>query len=121
MAFQAQETSSEHTTVAAGTDLRSLQYLAVQVTDNGVLLAVTDTGSGKQFVLMNKPDSGDNAEIWGAPNVAKARAGLAVTIGNWVTANGSAHLIQTSAANDLACGVALETVSSGELFACRLV
>jgi len=60
----------------AGMDLRSYQYYPVQAFPSaGVLLVSGDAGSHRAchvYVLGNRPNSGQAAELINAPNVTKA-------------------------------------------------
>lgn len=101
----------------AAQDLRQFQHFAVQVFPTGVLLATTTT-SGQPYILMNEPDSGEACSVFGAPNVAKSAAGVAVAVGNWITLGGSSSLIVGSQGN--AIGQARTAAASGGIFSCRL-
>jgi hypothetical protein len=119
MPFDVNEISAEHVTVKAGEDLRTYQHYAMKVTNNGVIRSTGLVTSGQAFVLMNRPNSGEAATLYGPPNVAKAISGAAVVTGMYMTDVASAYFIQGSFGN--AYGYAQETVNSGSIFALRLL
>ena len=113
--------------VPAATDLRGVQYKAVNVNATGVRLSVGDPGSGKCYILANAPNSGEHVALNIAPNMTKAVAGGAIAVNDLCIPNGSAFLVATSAgvlansASILVVGVAVSAVASGSVFDLQLI
>lgn len=93
--------------VAAGADLSACQYKAVAV--GGTIAANNGATLG---ILQNKPDAvGKDATVC-VFGRSRYSAGGAVTKGNRVTVTTSGWFVAV-ASNQLGCGTALDTVSSG--------
>ena len=116
--------------VAAALDLRGQQYKLVNINATGVRLCIGDAGSGRPFVLMSTPNSGQSASLNLPPNVTKVWAGGTVNIGEPVMATTSAVCIATSLSwgalgasslQPLIFGIAQSTVASGSLVDVALI
>ncbi len=113
--------------VPAGVDLRSHQYKAVVVCATNVQLSIADQSSGKNYVLMNTPNSGDHVALGLAPNLAKAVAMGTIGNGDIIVSNGSAGFVSDSNAiwassrQILVMGYANAAANSGSIFSLQLV
>ncbi len=121
MAFEVDKTGTENLAAGtfAGEDLSTHQGKAVVVTGVGVKLAFSAVDSGRPGVLANAPSSGQAASVYGGPNIAIAKAGLAIAIGDHVTVSGSAYFTPTTSFT-YAIGQGRTAVASGVNFALRL-
>lgn len=120
-------TQGAHVTpgVKAAEDLRTHQHKAVRFDAGGIRLATaTNVNSGPVFVLMNKPNSGEQATLGTGPSIVKALAGAAISLGTWVTLGTSADFIQgsfTTIGSTQIVGVAFEAPTAvGQVFALQL-
>lgn len=102
--------------VATG-DLSSNQFYLVKAASTAgavkVVAASTDVPIG---VLYNKPTSGQAAEVV-AGGIVKCVFGGTVTYGThlYVGPNSTGQVVAKSSANDVVCGVVIETGASGEI------
>ena len=104
--------------VGAAYDMRQFMHKVVNIGANGVRLTVADVGSGAQYVLANKPNSGDHVSLNKAPNVTKAVAGAAVVQGNAIVAANSGFCVAGTSGvqSALFLGYALTGCASGSVF-----
>ena len=115
-----------HPSVGAATDLRAQQHKVVCLNADGVRLSIADPGSGHAWILQSTPNSGQNVALNVGPNVAKAWAGAAVSVGQLIVPTNSAYCVAGSAgmlsnsAAVLVLGVAMTAASSGSLFDLQL-
>ena len=92
--------------IAAGADLRTMQYKAVAI--GGTIAAANDAAVG---LLQNKPNTGEGAAVAYAGHM-KGVAAAALTAGNRVKVTTSGFLAAV-ASGDGSCGKVLKTCTSG--------
>lgn len=125
MAFQSRVTNESF---IASTDMRSLQYHAADLnaTEFKAIVAAVEGGIG---ILQNQPKAGEHATV-AIKGAVKARAGLAVTVGDkvsaatsgWVVPHTQGHVTSDTAAlrDKTILGRALTTAASGSVFTMEL-
>ena len=110
--------------VKAAEDLRTHQHKAVRFDSGGIRLATSNVNSGPVYVLVNKPNSGEQCTLATPPSIVKALAGGAIGLNAWVTVGVSADFIAGSysqIASTLMVGVAFEAPTAvGQVFALQL-
>jgi hypothetical protein len=103
----------------AGEDMSSAQYHIVQLDATGDV----EIGEGNTDlligVLQNKPKE-DEAALIRFLGTSKVIAGGSVSIGNWLTSDGSGHAIATTTEADVIIGRALEAADSADIFEVQL-
>lgn len=109
---------AENLTLGAGIDLSAGLHFGVVQLSGGCIWA-SDVASGQPLVLLAAVTSGKAVSAAGPGAVAMAKAGGAIAPGVYVTVAASGYFVQGSASNK--CGFSLEAVSSGGIFALRLV
>ena len=102
-----------HISGTAAADLSALQFTVVQVDSSGNIAASTAETAPSAGVLLNKPKSGDIAQVC-SRGPAKVLAGGSVTAGAPVMATTGGKVINATATN-YAIGVALFAGSSGDV------
>jgi predicted RecA/RadA family phage recombinase len=99
-------------TKLAGADLSAKQYYAVKFNSSGqVVLASTGDVA---FLLMNKPASGDAAEV-AISGIAKGFSSGVITAGALCYSDSNGKLTATGAAGKVSIGVALETAAANQI------
>lgn len=91
---------------SAGEDLSGAQFHAVSIAGS-----IIGTNLGALGLVQNKPEAGENASV-AVMGYARYRAGAAIATGASVSVTTSGWLITTTSGS-IACGKALEAVSSG--------
>jgi len=97
------------TTVQAGEDLNSHQFLAVCIDDG----KVANNGEEATGILLNKPKSGEHATLAYIGEI-DFFAGAAISKGNKLTVTTSGYII-TADSSDTVVGEAKEAITSGSL------
>lgn len=97
------------TTFQALEDQRTLQYQAVTLADG----LVANNGGEATGILLNKPNTGEHAEI-GIMGEMKYRAGGAISISKAITVTTSGYMT-AAASGDYIVGSAKATITSGSL------
>jgi hypothetical protein len=106
--------------VDAGADLSALQFTAVKSGTGRTCVSATDATAPIMGILMNKPVSGDPAEV-AIGGIAKAKAGSGGwTAGQPLTATTGGALIATSTNNHHIVGYAHEAAAAGDIAQVRV-
>jgi hypothetical protein len=107
--------NSLHTiSIPAGADLSALQYTLVKMGTGFTVVAATAATDNIIGVLMNKPVSGDPAEI-AIGGVAKLKSGGVWAAGNTITATtGGVGIVSATDAHRVV-GFALEVAAANDL------
>lgn len=102
-------------TFNAGEDMSSAQYHIVQLDASGnaeIGEGATDLVIG---VLQNKPKA-DEAALVRFLGTTKVIAGGSVSIGDYVTTDGSGHAVATTTDGNIVIGRALEAADTSDIF-----
>lgn len=112
--------------VRADTDLRSAQYRVVQYNATGVHLASNaSVGSGGFWILGNKPNSGQDCQLVGGPNLTKTVVATIIPRNSfvYVVSGGLVGLSTNQGSLDLTCigkAITASGTGSGEIITVRL-
>lgn len=101
--------------VDAGADLSALQFTAVKMGTNRVAVSATDASEAILGILLNKPTSGQAAEV-AISGQGKATAGGTISSGDKVTATTGGKLITTTTDHNHYIGMALSDAVANDLF-----
>ena len=114
---------NESLSLQAAADLQTFQYRIMRHSAANQCNVASDSGAaaavGAIGVLLNKPNTNEAATV-AYMGESKVFAGGAITVGRWVTTQGSGKLAH-AASGDLVVGRALETAGAeNELIRCLL-
>lgn len=103
-------------TFKAGADLRTKQYFIVKLSSGDVVLAAAATDN-LLGILMNKPNSAENAEVQlvNSQGTCKVVAGGSITAGNMITADSAGKAVATTSVGNYILGMALKDAASGDV------
>lgn len=102
-------------TLPAHADYSAKQYRAVSINTSG-RAELTGAGAEAAGVLQNKPDAQDVAATVAINGVTKMHAGESISKGDKIASDADGDAV-TAGTGDNIIGQAIESASSGELFA----
>lgn len=100
--------------VDAGADLSALQFTAVRSGTGRTVVSAANNSAPIMGILMNKPVSGDPAEV-AIEGIAKAKAGGTWAAGDQLTATTGGALIATTTSGHHVVGTAHEAAVIGDI------
>lgn len=101
-------------TFVAGADLRTSQFLAVELSTSATdtVSACNNAGDVPVGILQNKPNSGEAALVAGRPGdivpALSDGSGTSISRGDWVGTDGGGKMVKKSTDKDFAFGRALD-------------
>ena len=106
-------------TMKSSADLTSNQYhcVAVDTTSGTDIACKAGLATGDQVIgiLLNKPDDGEEAEIFVGPGICPAHVGTGGVTQSYAVSCEAGGEVDDADANDIVIGTALETRTSGQL------
>ncbi len=99
----------------AAADYSAKQFFIVAVSADGVATLATAATDKLVGTIMNEPKSGEMLSVQ-ALGFARAIAGGSVSIGDFLTADGSGEAIATTTTGNQVIGMAIEAADDGDVF-----
>lgn len=106
----------ECTSIAAGADLSALQYTALKLGADRVVVSCTSNNEPIVGILQDKPAAAGRAAKVGVKGISKAIAGGSISSGDKLTATTGGKLIATTTNNHYIIGHAMEDAASNDVF-----